>query len=273
MARTVRDTALMLDVLVGYNPADTYTAAAVVAGPPIGGSYAANLASGQLSRSRIGVLRSVFGDEKDPECAKVNAVIRNTLTKLQSTGVTLIDIEIPNLEHYRSITLTYMSRSRYDIDTFLKSHSQITATVESIYASNSFHSALPLFKGLATGISHPYDDLLYAQRLDERAEFQRVVIGIIAQNNLDAITFPSVRIPAPTIEDVLGKTFEGRFPTNTDIASQLHMPAISVPVGFTEDGNLPVGLELLGMPYKEQVLLELAFGVEEVTKGRRAPIF
>ena len=50
------------------------------------------------------------------------------------------------------------------------------------------------------------------------------------------------------------------------------MPAISIPVGFTTDGGLPVGLELLGLPYQEQVLLKLGFGVEELIKARKAPV-
>jgi Asp-tRNA(Asn)/Glu-tRNA(Gln) amidotransferase A subunit family amidase len=272
MTRTVRDAALMLDVLVGYDPADSYTAAVALAGPPRGGSYAANLSEERLSHARIGILHSVFGDETTPECAEVNKVIRSTLEKFTVTGATLVNIDIPNLEYYLSITLTYLSRSRYDIDSFLKTRPHINATVESIYASKSFHPALPLFKSIATGISDPYDDPIYAKRLDERDEFQRRVMGIIIQNNLDAIAYPTVQIPAPTIKDVVGTRFDAGFPTNTVIGSQLKMPAISIPVGFTTDSRLPVGLELLGLPYQEQLLLELAFGVEALTEARNAPV-
>jgi amidase len=274
MTRTVKDAALMLDVLVGYDPADPYTAAAAIASQMNGGSYAANLTSETMSKARIGVLHSVFGDETDPECAEVNTVIKGTLAKLAATGTTLVDIEdIPNLKHNVDFTSTYLSRSRYDIDTFLSTRPQIKATVESIYSSKSFHPALPLFQALARGISTPYDDPLYAQRLDERDDFQRQVIGIMVQHKLDAISFPSVQIPAPTVEDVLGKRFMDGFPTNTVIGSQLRMPAISVPVGFTEDTKLPVGLELLGIPYQEKLLLDLAFGVEQLMRARKAPHF
>jgi amidase len=273
MTRTVRDAALMLDILAGYDPGDLYTAAAAVAGPPNGGSYAANLSEKVLSHARIGILHSVFGPETDPECASVNKVIKETLAKFPGTGTTLVDVEIPNLQHYRSFTLTYSSRSRYDIDTFLLTRPQLKATTESIYTSKSFHPALPLFRMLASGIRTPYEDPKYLRRLEERDDFQRIVIGIMAEQNLDAIAFPSVQIPAPKVADVVGGTFDKGFPTNTDIASQLRMPAISVPVGFTEEGALPVGLELLGMPFKEQLLLELAYGVEALTKARKAPRF
>lgn len=272
MTRTVRDAALMLDVLAGYDPKDPYTAAASIAGPPTDGSYAANLSETVLSNARIGVLNSVFGPESSPECASVNKVIRTTLSQFK-TGTTLIDVAIPNLDHYLGFTSTYMSRSRYDIDNFLAAHPIIKGvTVGSIHSSRQFHKALPLFDGLATGIEHPYEDPQYAARLDEREDFQRLVIGMMAEHKLDAIAYPSVQIPAPTIKDVVGTRFQDSFPTNTSIGSQLRQPAISVPVGFTEAG-LPVGLELLGMPYSEQKLLELACGVEALMKARRAPTF
>jgi len=188
-----------------------------------------------------------------------------------------VDIEdVPNLKHYLNFTSTYKSRSRYDIDSFLKTRPHLNATVESIYTSKSFHPALSLWEDIGNGPSHPYEDPLYAQRLDEREDFQRQIIGIMAQHNLDALAYPSVQIPAPTIKDVLSARFNDGFPTNTVIGSQLRMPAISVPVGFTKagpHGGLPVGLELLALPYREQLLLELAFGVEELTKARRAPTF
>ena len=61
------------------------------------------------------------------------------------------------------------------------------------------------------------------------------------------------------------------YPTNTVIASQLLFPAISVPIGMTKDTEedpdgpeLPVGLEILGLPMGEERLLAVAAGVESV---------
>jgi amidase len=274
MTRTVRDAALMLDVLVGYDPADPFTAAAVIAGSPKGGSYASNLSSDRISKARIGVLHGVFGDENDTECASVNRVIMSALTKLKSSGTSLLDVpDIPDLEKNITFTSTYLSRSRYDIDNFLRVHPQINETVESIHQSKSFHQALSLFNALGTSFSSPYDDPQYARRLEVRDEFERQVVGIMHEHNLDAIVYPTVKISAPTVKDVVGTRFRDGFPTNTVIGSQLKLPAISVPVGFTEDTDLPVGLEMLGLPYSEQLLLELAFGVENLMKARRPPVF
>ncbi|TID22650.1 amidase family protein [Venturia nashicola] len=279
MTRTVKDAAIMLDALVGFDENDLYTTAASIAGPPKGGSYASNLTEKTLAGARIGVLKSVFGDDNDPECGAVNKTIRAAFAKF-TTGTTLVEIDdIPNLKHYLGFTSIYKSRSHFDIDNFLKAHPHLDLTLDELYESKSFHQSLSLWQDIASSKSntHPYEDPDYVSRLDQREDFQRIVIGIMAKHNLDALAYPSVRIPPPTVKDVVGPRFNDEFPTNTVIGSQLRMPAISVPVGFTEAGSphggLPVGLELLGMPYREQLLLELAYGVEQLIKARRAPVF
>jgi len=73
--------------------------------------------------------------------------------------------------------------------------------------------------------------------MEAREGFQRGVTGVIAAHSLDAICFPDVKIAAPTLQDVLASRWTClEFPTNTVIASQLWMPAITVPAGFTGDG-------------------------------------
>ncbi|KAH9208972.1 amidase family protein [Leptodontidium sp. 2 PMI_412] len=276
MTRTVRDAALMLDVLVGYDAKDPYTASAVIAGPPRGGSYASNLSEAALPKARIGVLNSVFGSKDLAECTSVNQVVRAALLKIGTTGATLVDIEIPDIDYYVHTSSTYMSRSRYDIDSFLAAHPIIKdVTFESIHSAKKYHQSLPLFRnmGAPKSYKHPYEDPDYAERLEVRQEFQRVVIGVMAEHNIDVIAFPSVQIPAPLVSDVLGSRFDNYFPTNTSIASQLHHPAISIPVGFTEGTGLPVGLEFVGIPYSEQRLLELAYSVEALIGARKAPEF
>ncbi|MFF5303421.1 hypothetical protein ACFY5F_29065 [Streptomyces sp. NPDC013161] len=80
-----------------------------------------------------------------------------------------------------------------------------------------------------------------------------------------------MHIAAPTRDEVLASRWSClEFATNTVIASQLWMPSVSLPTGFTYEG-LPVGLELMTLPYHEADLLSLAYGVEQATHSRRAP--
>jgi amidase len=50
------------------------------------------------------------------------------------------------------------------------------------------------------------------------------------------------------------------------------MPSICVPVGFSDKG-IPVGLEIVVLPYHETDLFRLGAGFEATTRARRAPAF
>jgi Asp-tRNA(Asn)/Glu-tRNA(Gln) amidotransferase A subunit family amidase len=270
MTRTVTDAALLLDVLAGFDPADPYTATAAIAHQPR--SYADGLDASSLPGARIGMLRQALGRDDDPESALVNAVFRAALDRIAAAGAELVDVAIPDLDHYVAYTSVYFSRSRADIDAFLASRQGIKATsVAQLHADGHMHPNLDLLTGIATGPAVPTDDPEYYRRIEARDEFQRIVVGIMAQNKLDALCFPDVRIAAPATADVLASRWTClEFPTNTVIASQTWMPAITVPAGFTADG-LPVGLELMALPYQEASLLRLAYGVEQAASARRAP--
>ena len=62
MGRSVKDTAIVLDAIVGYDPADPYTAAYAIAGHK--GSYTQNLDPNGLKGARIGVLKEAFGQRQ-----------------------------------------------------------------------------------------------------------------------------------------------------------------------------------------------------------------
>ncbi|KIW74471.1 hypothetical protein Z517_12411 [Fonsecaea pedrosoi CBS 271.37] len=274
MCRTVTDVALMLDVLAGFDEQDPYTATAVIAGPPVGGSYGANLSVDKIKSARIGVLRGVFGPESSPESQSVNKTINAALQTLQDNGTVLVDVEIPNLTKLLEITFTYHERSRSDLDQFFGRHPFLKTNTKEIYESKKYHPALDLFEGIATGIGTPQNDPEFTTRLLAREELQRTITVALARDNLDALAFPDVQVPAPLLEDVLSQRWPAAaFPTNTLVSSQSLFPSITVPAGLTEgDSGLPVGLELVGLPYREQKLLELAYGVEQLVQGRKPPV-
>ena len=83
----------------------------------------------------------------------------------------------------------------------------------------------------------------------------------------DTLVYPDVQALPPRHDDIVsGAVDSTEFPTNTILASTLRFPAISVPAGFTED-NLPVGLELLGLPFGEGPLLRVAAQVEAILRA------
>ncbi|KAG2417777.1 hypothetical protein HFD88_008996 [Aspergillus terreus] len=270
MTRRVRDAALMLDVIVGFDEKDPYTTAAVVAGKPRGGSYAAHLDPKAIRRARLGILRSVFGSDSNPDYKEVNRVIQLATDILKKNGTTAIDIEIPRLDELIATSSLYDIRSRSDLDRFL-AIKRPGLTCHQILIERQYHPSCDLFEDLARGPEDPTRDLRYAARIEAQLEFQRVIMQTIETHKLDAIVFPDAKIAAPLTSDVLeGRWPALRFPINTLIASQARLPAVTVPVGLTE-GGLPVGLELMGLLYREQCLLELAHGIEDLMKFNAVP--
>ncbi|CZR50333.1 uncharacterized protein PAC_00205 [Phialocephala subalpina] len=273
VARTVQDCALMLDCLVGFDPKDEWTAAAITAPKPRGGSYAAGLGPKAITKARIGVVRSLFGSKSDPACHAVNSVVAKAFSTLQAAGTEFVDVELPNLQHYMTTTPAYVVRSRSDINSFLATKPHLPQDIASIVPPDPQHPSQDLTSAVAHGPKDPLTDATYLQRLLDRDEFQRRITCLMAEHGLEALAFPDVQIPPPRHEDTTNGRFPTcwDFPTNTLLASQARIPAISVPAGFTEDG-LPVGLEFVSWEYREQELLELAAGVEHYVSGRRRPL-
>ena len=270
MTRTVEDAARILDVLVHFDPADDYTAVNRIAHHT--GSFTDGLAQSTMRGKRVGVLREAFGDTSDPDGAAVTQVMEKTLDALRAAGGDTVDVTIPNLMHLVGFTSVYNTRSHSDMDAFFATRPDTGVDgMSAVISSGRYHPKLDLLEGIAASVSDPKDDPDYLERILAQQDFQRTVIAIMADLDLDAIVFPDAKLPAPTHADVFSDKWTClTYPTNTVIASQLHFPAVTVPVGFTDDG-LPVGLELMSAPYDEKNLILVAAAVEKATSARKAP--
>jgi len=271
MTRSVRDAAILLDVLVGYDPEDAFTVAALQARES--GRYARGLAPDVLAGARIGVLRERFGADSDPQCAAVNKAVNRAIEAMEAAGAEIVEPPpIPKLDEMIATTALYVHQSKHDFNAFLAGIPNAPArSINDIYSKGQFHERLDLFEQIAHGPEHPEDAPDYFERRKAREDLQRAVLNVIAKNRLDALLYPDVQVPPPLKSDVhSAKWTVLSFPTNTLIASQAGLPAISMPAGFTDDG-LPVGVELVAKPYDEAALLRLAYSYEQAFRPRRAP--
>ena len=82
----------MLDVIVGYDPADAITAFGVDKKPR---TYTTFLDGSGLKGARIGILMDFLG--RDPVHSEVNAIVEASIKKMTDAGATLISINIPDL--------------------------------------------------------------------------------------------------------------------------------------------------------------------------------
>jgi amidase len=268
MTRTVRDAAKLMDVLVGYDEDDPYSVAALLSRPSDG--FEAGLDNASLNGARLGLLKEALGSDDEPDPGAVNAVTRAAVGALEEAGATVVEISIPGLWDYIEQTSMYVDHSKHDIDLFLGLlEDPPVRTLTEVYEKGLYHKSLDLMDAFIGGPDEPSTSLEYLQRYERRQEFTLAVLDAMARNDVSALIFPTAQVPAPTLagrEDWTTLTF----PTNTLIASQTWLPAVTVPGGFTETG-LPVGLELVGQPYDEAGVLRLAHAFEAITHHRRAP--
>ena len=270
MGRTVTDTAILLDALVGYDPEDPYTTAFVIADHK--GSYTQNLDAGGLKGARIGVLKEAFGSDDNPDCAQVNAVIRAAIGQIKSAGAEIVEVSLPNLMDFVVETSLYITHSRHDINKFLSSRPSLPyASIDAIYKDGRYHKNLDLIDDIMTGPAQPEDDPSYYRKLAARDAFQRAVVKIMADNRLTSMCFPPSQVLPPTREEIRnGRWPVLGFPTNTLIAAQTWLPSICLPAGFTPAG-VPVGIEMVVLPYHEPELFKLGYAFEQATHHRRPP--
>lgn len=271
MVRSVKDAARILDVIVGFDEKDPYTAVNVIA--PLrhpSTAFQKAILEPSLQGKRLGVLKQAFGN--DPG---ILDALGKAIAAFKDAGAELIDVEIPDLDYYKTFTSAYVTRSKSDINDFLSARPSLShLKIEELHAAGTYHKALDLIDAFVKGPSDYTQDPHFAKRLLEQAKFQRIVASIFAREKLDAIIYPTCQLLPPKTKDILdGRWTCLNYPTNTIIGSQLLFPAISVPVGMAkdhehpEDPELPVGLEILGLPLREEDLIAVAAGVEDIVRG------
>jgi Asp-tRNA(Asn)/Glu-tRNA(Gln) amidotransferase A subunit family amidase len=124
---------------------------------------------------------------------------------------------------------------------------------------------------MSEGPQKPSDEPGYFQKMAAREAFQRAVVNAMARASVEVLAYPSVQVVAPTRAELdAGRWTVEAFPTNTLIAPQAGLPAASVPAGATPAG-LPVGLEIMGLPYGEPGVLRLAYAFEQAAQARVVP--
>lgn len=270
MARTVDDLAALLEVMVGYDPADEYTAVAATESS-VGGYIAALADAPPMSHWRVGVLETAFGSGGDAE--EVNRVVRGAIAAMANAGAAIVEgVQIEGLTEWISDTSVYVRQSRSDLNRFLSSRTGSVSSFDELTAAGTYNELNDLIPAIAEGPAHVDGDAEVTRLRLNQEHFRRLLRTLFADAGANLLVSPTVQVPAPTHDGLRAGQYTAlTFPTNTVIASQAGFPAISIPVGFTE-GGLAVGLEVLGTPFTERRLLQFAAVVAPLVNARRAPI-
>src|SRR5215471_2658881 len=261
LARSVADAARLLSVL-----ADRGTRARSA-----GTEFKSDGADGMrgMRQTRIGVLRNAFGEGR-PEMESVNDVVMRALETVAAAGAMLVDLRIPSLQSDLETTSMYVLRSRRDLDAFFASRPELPVrSLREIYARRQYDPRLDLIDAIVGGPELSATDPEYGRRHAAREPFTALLEGLMDEYTLDVLAYPTVQVLAPIRGDEPFTWTTLTFPTNTVIASQAWMPAMSLPVGFASGG--PVGLELLARQHDEAGLLRVGAALEQLTRQRRPP--
>ncbi len=268
MVRSVADAAAIMNVLAGTDPLDDTTAEADARRAP---DYTAGLDAGALRGARLGVLRAFVPPETDPE---VRALFDAALEDLRAAGAEIVDpLVIPDFEQ-RLKGGRFCNRFRADVAAYVEARGGVpwrdVATRLEAFEVHPFN--VERFKFFTQGPLAPpaaWDPPCPAfADHPERQAFLAAVTHALDAAEVDALLYPSwTAVPA----SLLGADAEYRGDNSQRLAPGTGMPALTVPMGFTRDGRLPAGLQLLGRRWEDDVLLKLAYAYEQATGHRRPP--
>jgi Asp-tRNA(Asn)/Glu-tRNA(Gln) amidotransferase A subunit family amidase len=274
IARSVKDVALILDVIAGYDPNDPVTAETVGRTPP---SYASALTAGGLKGARIGVIRDPLDTRTDPASAdykQVRAVFDRAVADLARLGATVVDpLSIPDVMG-RSMKVydSNVFETETAMNAYLAQHPNAPAkTLSEILLSGKVVPARA--RTLMPVVGHTTREEGYLEVLLLREQLRQSVLAAMADHRLDALVYatfdhsPPVIPPDALTRPAVDSTGPGN---NRRLSPALGFPAITVPAGFTAAG-LPVGFEFLGRAFAEPTLLKLAYAYEQGTHHRKAP--
>jgi len=278
MARSAEDCALLLDAMVGFDEKDSTSIDNAKAKVSIWRAFQAENASKALpmlefENLRIGVPQEFFGDGLSGDVA---AAVRAALATFEQRGATLVDISLPrtalSIPAYYVIAPAEASSNLARFDGVRYGHraADYEDLGDMIAKSRSEGFGLEVKRRILVGayvLSHGYYDAYYLQAQKVRRliaqDFQNVL------KSCDVIMGPVAPTTAWKMgeksNDPVAMYLEDIFTLGVSLAG---LPGMSVPCGFGE-GEMPIGLQIIGNYYDEARMLSVAHRYQQMTDWHR----
>lgn len=237
LAATVEDAAIVLQAIAGYDAAEI-TSADV---PMTDYVSATKEGAGSL---RVGMPRAYFFDELDSEVA---SAIDHALRGIETMVANVREVKL-EISTDRSV----QAAESYAF------HAQNLGKHSDQYQAETL-------RRIRTGENVSAAE--YIERRRELEEARRNINAVFAE--IDLLVTPTTPMPAPAIADLRAnaealRPAELKLLRNTRPFNVWGLPAISVPCGFAQSG-LPIGLQIAGPPWREDLVLRLAHAYEQAT--------
>jgi aspartyl-tRNA(Asn)/glutamyl-tRNA(Gln) amidotransferase subunit A len=261
MARDVRDCAIMLEAMAGFDPKDATSLELDVP------QWEASLSADMKGR-RIGVPREYRMDGMDEDVAKS---WDDGIAWMRDAGAEIVDISLPHTRYalpaYYIIAPAEASSNlaRYDGVRYGLRELPEGAGLQDMYAATrSAGFGAEVKRRILIGtyvLSAGYYDAYYTQAQKVRTLISHDFRNAFAE--CDAILAPT----APSAAFALGEKSDDPIAMYlNDVfsvpASLAGLPAMSVPAGLNREG-LPLGLQIVGRPFDEQGVLDAGLAIEQ----------
>lgn len=275
IARNIDDLAIALTVMasIGYDPDDNATVS--IPFSSMGPDYSAALYGGPLQGMRFGLVEGFFNRTASNETTPVNRIFVDMNAALTSAGATVVPVtsSIFNSTAISTAFDTQRFEYRQDMDTYLSQaslHGTHPSTLNELYSSSKYLVIPSQYTYVNTALVSSTDNITYAAI---KLGIQNLTVALentFKAHKLDALIYPE---QANLVVKIGSSSQSGR---NGILAAVTGFPVVTVPAGFSPTSTdaplgVPIGMEILGMPWSEGKLLNIARMVADVKRIRRMP--
>jgi aspartyl-tRNA(Asn)/glutamyl-tRNA(Gln) amidotransferase subunit A len=263
--KTVKDTAILLEVMAGRDPMDSTTADVPV---PKYSGYVGESVEGM----KVGVPMEYFEDGLDPE---VRTAVEIGIQELKNAGAEIVPLSLPHTQYaiptYYVIATAEASSNlaRYDGVRYGLRSSEGKTLSEMYRRTRDAGFGVEVKRRIMLGtyvLSAGYYDAYYLKAQRVRSLLARDFDEAFAK--VDVIVTPTTPTPAFKLgekaEDPLAMYLADIFTVTADLVG---IPGISIPCGKSREG-LPIGMQILGKHFDEATVLKVAHVAEHALAPR-----
>jgi amidase len=267
MARTVKDAALLLNVLTGVDDNDGVTKESK---DHIQADYTKFLDANAFKGKRIGIEKRYLSGQPD-----VVALYKTNIELLKKLGAEIVEVELlekcNDAGKYEFAVLQFEFKD--GVNKYLSNAKAPVKSLKEVIQWNKDHEkeAMPFFKQETLESCEQkagIDSSEYKEAVSKTTACRGIINKLMKEHNLDAIASTSIG-PANLIDLINGDYDTGFY--FCPPAAMAGFPHITVPMGTVH--GLPVGLSFIAGAWQEPVVLALGYAFEQASKQRKEPEF
>ncbi|MDA8086078.1 MAG: Asp-tRNA(Asn)/Glu-tRNA(Gln) amidotransferase subunit GatA [Nitrospiraceae bacterium] len=267
ITKTVKDAAIVLNAIAGRDPLDSTSA-------PITVPDFTKAAGMDVKGLRVGIPKEYFIEGMDPQVEKA---VKAAVGQLESLGAIPVEVSLPhtgyaiatyyilatseassNLARYDGVKYGFRAAGKDLLDTYMRTRAQgFGPEVKRRIMLGTY--------ALSAGYYEAYYGRAQQVRTLIKRDFEEAfrTADIIATPTSPTAAFRAGEKSADPLQMYLSDIF-------TISINLAGLPGISIPCGFTADGGgLPIGLQLIGRHFDEEMLIRVAHAYEQSTEWHK----